>query len=119
MKLLIVDDNEAIRQVTKRVLQSIVTGVRECEDGSDALSAYQQFLPDFVLMDVEMKQVDGITATREIVAQFPAAKIIIVTNYDDEALREAARTAGACAYVVKDEMAKIRQYLSGFCSEKL
>jgi CheY-like chemotaxis protein len=112
MKLLIIDDNEAFRQVLKQLLRALITRVWECDDGADALLAYRQFLPDFVLMDLEMKQVDGITATRQIVSHFPSAKVIMVSNYDDEGLREAARNAGACGYVVKDRMLEIRQSLA-------
>jgi CheY-like chemotaxis protein len=45
MKLLIIDDNEAIRQVLKQLLRALITRVWECDDGADALLAYRQFLP--------------------------------------------------------------------------
>jgi len=64
-----------------------------------------------VLMDIEMNGLDGITATRRIKAAHPAAKIIIVTNYDDPALREAARNAGACGYVLKENLFEVSSLL--------
>ena len=55
---------------------------------------------------------DGISATRQLVAAHPEARVIIVTNYDDAGLRESARSAGACEYVVKEELIEIRRILT-------
>jgi DNA-binding NarL/FixJ family response regulator len=62
-------------------------------------------------MDNEMPNVDGLTATRRIVGEHPDARIVMVTHYDDRELREAAREAGACGYVVKDDLLALRSYL--------
>lgn len=53
---------------------------------------------------------DGITATRRIVQTFPTARIVIVTHYDDVRLRNAAREAGACGYVLKDNLIEVRRF---------
>ena len=50
----------------------------ECEDGAESLAAYRQFLPDWVLMDWEMKIVSGLTAARLILREFPSAQILII-----------------------------------------
>ncbi|MGH9838430.1 MAG: response regulator [Blastocatellia bacterium] len=83
----------------------------ECSDGVQALDAYRQHHPDWVLMDIKMKEMDGLAATRQIKAAFPQARIVIVTGYDDARLREAARSAGACAYVHKENLLELRQIL--------
>jgi len=62
-------------------------------------------------MDVRMNEVDGITATKQIKAADPEARIVIVTNYDDDALRKAAINAGACGYVLKDSLLALREWL--------
>ena len=59
-----------------------------------------------------MKNVDGITATRQIMAAYPQARIMIVTDYTDDALRRAAFEAGACQYVVKENLLDILDILS-------
>src|SRR6185369_13341693 len=64
MKLLIVDDHVAMRRLIGRVVSDMVSEIEECGDGAEALDAYHRCLPDWVLMDIEMHQVDGITATR-------------------------------------------------------
>ncbi|MCI0487594.1 MAG: response regulator, partial [Blastocatellia bacterium] len=67
--------------------------------------------PDWVLMDIMMERVDGITATREIRRAFPDARIVIVTNFDDAKFRDAAREAGAGYYVPKENLMAVRAVL--------
>jgi two-component system, NarL family, response regulator LiaR len=111
MKILIVEDSEKMRQVIKSFVVSLAEEVSECVDGSEALTAYEQHQPDWVLMDIMMKGMDGLAATRKIKASYPDARIVIVTSYDDVDLRAAARSAGACEYVTKDNLLKVRQIL--------
>lgn len=107
MKLLIVDDNDGMRLMIKSVVGELAINTYECSDGIDALASYAEHMPDWVLMDVKMKEMDGVSATRQIKAVYPEAKILIVTDYDDEGLREEARTAGACGYVLKEDLLEI------------
>ena len=86
---------------------------RECEDGAEALTAYAEFLPDWVLMDWEMKQVNGLVATQNIINRFPDAKILIVTNYDEKDLRQAAAEAGASGFILKDDLLRLQAFLKG------
>jgi two-component system NarL family response regulator len=102
--VLIVDDNAMVRQLIAEIMTPIAMEIRECTDGGDALPAYDALKPDVVLMDVRMKQVDGIEATRRIRKVHPSAKVIIVTDLDDDAVRQAARSAGACGYALKDNL---------------
>lgn len=111
MKLLLVDDNAEIRRLLRRVLADLSADIAECTDGSEVLSAYTQEHPDWVLMDIEIGQIDGITATRQIRAADPAAHILIVTSHDNPALRAAAQAAGACGYVLKENLLELRQRL--------
>ena len=104
MKLLIVEDNREMRRLLKRLLAGLAAEIYECDDGSEATEVYSQTHPDWVLMDIEMKETDGITATKLIRAVDPDAKIIIVTNYDEATLREAAHSAGACGYLLKENL---------------
>jgi two-component system response regulator DegU len=108
MKLLIVDDHSLMRRLIRRILSDLVSDVEECGDGSEALAAYHQHRPDWVVMDIEMSRTDGITATREILAAFPAARVVIVSKHDHEQIREAAQAAGACGYVLKENLIAIR-----------
>lgn len=110
-KILIVDDNRGARAMLRQFLGGDAGEFRECEDGADALAAYENFQPDFVLMDFEMKRVNGLAATRLIRAQFPEAAVLIVTNHDEPALRAAATGAGARGFVLKHDLLSLRSLL--------
>ncbi len=112
MKVLIVDDNEQMRQMIQSLLREQVEEFYECSDGAEALDAFTRFCPDWVLMDLNMEDDDGLAATRRIIAACPGAKVMIVTNFDDVHLRNAAQDAGACGYVTKDNLFGLRQLLS-------
>ncbi len=111
MKLLIVEDNGEMRRLLKRLLTGLAAEIHECDDGREATELYSRIHPDWVLMDIEMKETDGITATKLIKAFDPDAKIIIVTNYDETALREAAHSAGACGYLLKENLLDLNRLL--------
>ena len=113
MNLLIVDDNDAVRRLIATIVLPFAGEIRECTDGADAVSAYNLRRPDIVLMDVRMKQMDGIEATRRILASDPSARIIIVTDYDDDTLRQTALRHGACGYALKDDLLDLARLLEG------
>ena len=102
MNFLIVEDNENMRRMIRNIVADLAGETHECADGAGAFAAYAEHRPDRVLMDVKLSEMDGLTATRKIKAAFPEAHILIVSNYDDQDLRAAAREAGASAYVVKE-----------------
>ena len=111
LNILIVDDNRGMRRAISLVVRDFAAELTECSDGSQALMTYAHCLPDWVLMDIRMKQTDGLTATRQIKAIFPDARIVVVTVCKETDMREAAQAAGACAYVVKDNLLELRQIL--------
>jgi CheY-like chemotaxis protein len=117
MNLLIVDDNDQIRQMIVSIVRGLAEHTYECRDGVDALPAYTRHRPDWVLMDVKMKEMDGISATRQIKASYPDANIMIVTDYDDPDLREAAQRAGACEYLTKENLLDLRRILGSMKKE--
>lgn len=111
MRLLIVDDHAPMRHLLGRVVEDLFSAVEECDDGADALAAYERHRPDWVFMDIEMERTDGLTATRDITRAYPEAKVLIVSKHDDEQLRAAARAAGARGYVLKENLFAVRELL--------
>jgi DNA-binding NarL/FixJ family response regulator len=109
--ILIVDDNAAMREAIKSTVCSETDTIIERADGNEALEAYTQHRPDYVLMDIRMKQTDGITATAQILAFDPGAKVIIVTDFGSLSFRHAAEKAGAIGFVLKEQLPDLRRIL--------
>ncbi len=83
--LLIVDDNRDMRQLMKHIASKVSDRIIECEDGDEILTAFTEHHPDWVVMDVEMKRMDGLQATTQLVTHYPQAKVII-RSHDADAL---------------------------------
>ena len=115
LKLLVVDDNASARRLIKTVVATLISDaafeVYECADGSETVDAYLLYQPDFVLMDIQMATMDGITATMQLKAVNPDARIVMVTNYDQADFRDSALRAGAYAFVGKDDLFKLVRLL--------
>ena len=94
MKVLIVDDNQQVRLLLRDYLPPSVDEIFECGDGDKAVALYRKHLPDWVLMDWVMPNMDGITAIREIIAEFPQANICMVSAFDEADIRTAALADG-------------------------
>lgn len=104
--ILTADDHPLIRAGLAAVLHA-ETGmlvVAEAANGEEAIEAYERLHPDIVLMDMRMPVMDGLAATRAILAEDPAARIIALTTYDGDEDIHQALTAGARGYLLKDMM---------------
>lgn len=104
MRILIVDDNANVRRLIASIVQPLAKSIQECSSGSEALAAYRSMRPDIVLMDIRMKEMDGLEATRRICQADTNAKIVILTDYDDTELRRSAAAAGSIHYALKDNL---------------
>ena len=116
MVFLIADDSPRMRESFKRMISRRIPNnhkVYEAVNGRDAICMYKEILPDWVLMDIKMEPIDGLEASRSILADYPDAKIIILTNYDDPGYRDAARSAGVRNYVLKERLNEIPALLHG------
>lgn len=109
--ILIVEDNPGMRKLIRSVVEDLAISVHECKDGVEALEAYERISPEWVLMDVEMKEMDGITATREITDAHPEARVVILTKYGSDRIRDEAKRAGAMEYILKEDLLTIREII--------
>lgn len=112
MKLLLVDDNDKIREMMRNMYSAHFDEVIECSDGTEALAAFNHSIPDWVIMDIRMKEMDGIEATEKIIVSHPKAKIIVVSQYNDESTIEAAKAAGAVEFVSKENLSNVIEFIS-------
>ena len=94
MKLMIVEDNPHMCQLLKQLMSDLAEVIVQCSDGEQAVAAYAVEQPDWTLMDLQMERLSGIEATRRIRAAWPEARIVILTEHDDQHWRAAARQAG-------------------------
>ena len=108
MKVMIVDDSAEVRRMITSFIGDLVSEFVECSDGCEALAIYAEQRPDLVLMDYQMTGMNGFQATRAIKKDFPDAHIVIVSQWDSAALREAAKDSGADAYVNKKSLLPLR-----------
>ncbi len=103
IKVLVVDDHSLIREGIKNSLfgQESIHIIGEANDGKGALSFLSENLVDVVLMDISMPSMDGITATKQIVDNFPKVNVIILTMHHEISIIQEALKAGALGYLLK------------------
>jgi CheY-like chemotaxis protein len=112
VNILIVEDNATVRRLIRRAIAHLANEIYECEDGADALTSYSEHQPDLVFMDVRMPRMDGLAATRLIKQNYPKARIVIVTDYDEQELRAAGFAAGAIGYALKDNLTELEDLIA-------
>ena len=108
IRVLSVDDHLLLREGIAALLanQSDMQLVAEASNGREALDQFRQHRPDVTLMDLQMPEMDGVDAMLAICAEFPGARIIVLTTYAGDALVLRALKAGARAYLIKSLLRK-------------
>src|SRR5919199_1562493 len=104
IRVLLVDDQPLIRAGLRMLCdaEADLDVVGEADNGRDAVVLAARLVPDVVVMDLRMPGVDGITATTRILAERPAARVLVLTTFGDDDHLYPALTAGACGFLVKD-----------------
>jgi two-component system, NarL family, response regulator LiaR len=107
INVLLVDDHEMVRIGVSAYLsaQPDIEVIGEAEDGEKGVEMALQLRPDIILMDLVMDGMDGIAATKEIIKNWPEAKIIVVTSFLDDEKVYPALEAGASSYMLKTSRA--------------
>jgi DNA-binding NarL/FixJ family response regulator len=104
VRVLLVDDQPLVRKGLQPILGPgdgfLLVG--EAADGAEAVEAAARLHPDVVLMDVRMKGMDGVEATRHLRAQGPVPPVLVLTTFDDDEVLSAALRAGAAGFILKD-----------------
>jgi DNA-binding NarL/FixJ family response regulator len=103
VRVLIVDDDALMRAGLRGVLSGDpgIEVIGEAGDGRDAVHRTRLLTPDIVLMDIRMPDLDGIAATRDVLADFPAVKVMILTTFEQDDYIFGALSAGASGFLLK------------------
>ena len=108
IRVLTVDDHPILREGIAAILDTqpdmVLAG--EASNGREGLEQFRRLQPDITLMDVQMPEVDGIQAIRDIRREFPAARIVVLTTYDGDVQALRALQAGASGYLLKSMLRK-------------
>ena len=104
LKILLADDHKIIRNSLRSLIekQPGMQVVAEAENGRAAIKLNRKFRPDIIVMDINMPDLNGIDATRQIVAEFPGTKVIVFTMHSDQQFVIGALKAGVSGYLLKD-----------------
>lgn len=107
IRVVFVDDHEMVRIGVSAYLsaQPDIEVVGEAADGKKGVELALELRPDIILMDLVMKEMDGIEATKQIIEKWPEAKVIIVTSFLDDEKVYPALEAGATSYMLKTSKA--------------
>ncbi|WP_332695479.1 response regulator transcription factor [Halalkalibacter lacteus] len=104
VKIVIIDDHQLFREGVKRILdmEPEFDIVADGQDGSQAIELVKVYRPDVILMDINMPQMNGVEATKELVTAFPNAKVLILSIHDDESYVTHVLKTGASGYLLKE-----------------
>jgi len=104
IRILLADDHKITRQGLRSLLeqQDDMEVAAEAENGRTAVALVDELLPDVVIMDVTMPDLNGVEATRQIVAKYPDVKVIALSMHSDTLFVTEMLRSGACGYLLKD-----------------
>lgn len=127
MKLLIVDDDDIIREVIKKIAEEENLGfdvIEEAENGEEAINKALDILPDIIVTDIKMPGIDGLSFIEKTYKKLHETKFIILSGHDDFSFAQKAIKFGICEYLLKpysreDMIALLKNYINIINTERI
>ena len=119
ISVLVVDDHPIVRRglIAEINMNQDMRVIGEAKNGLEAIDMAERLNPNVILMDIVMPEMDGISATKTILASHPAIKILILTSFTDEEQIFSAITSGAHGFIYKDQHPdKVLDAIKGYCN---
>jgi two-component system, NarL family, nitrate/nitrite response regulator NarL len=107
MKFLIIEENPGLRRLLLALLSESGDEIRECAEGTEALSLCALEQPDWVVLDLNLARADGLSLTRQIRNACPQTRVLLVADEDDARLCERATQAGAAHFIAKERLTEL------------
>jgi DNA-binding NarL/FixJ family response regulator len=107
IKVLLADDHTVVRQGLRVLLEAEpdIAVVGEAANGREAVQLTKKLMPDVVVMDIAMPNLNGLEATRQIAKEVPTAKLLVLSSYNDDEYVHQITSAGATGYLLKQTAA--------------
>jgi DNA-binding NarL/FixJ family response regulator len=109
---MIVDDHAPAREMIRQFLALPGVTFCECASGEEALQQVREFKPHWVTMDVNMPGLHGFQSTEALRAELPSARVVIVSSFSETHYHQLSRTAGAVAFISKENLMSLRTLLA-------
>lgn len=103
LRVVVVDDHEVLRRGTRQVLETAgdIKVVGEAADGNTALEMIEELVPDIVLLDIKLPDMDGIDLATQLSSKHPQTRVVILSGFDDDDYFRAALSSGVTGYLLK------------------
>ncbi len=106
--IIIVDDDAIVRTALQQILEAknyriVAVG----DDGKQAVALYREHQPDLILLDIRMAEMTGLAASKQILSEYPTAKILFITTFQDDAYINEALKLGCAGYILKENIGGI------------
>jgi two-component system, NarL family, invasion response regulator UvrY len=112
LRLLVVGHHATLRHLVRRWVEGLDFAICECSSDTEAARVSGNLSPDWVLVDAQLRPGPALAVLRQLKSQTPSARFVLVSDFDDATLREAARRAGANHYLLKEDLCDLPALLS-------
>ncbi len=111
MKFFIVDDNAAMRKLIVTHIEQPEDTMIEFANGNSVVEAFGRYKPDWVMMDIQLKDENGLDIIKDLKEKFPDAQVVILTQHDDKFFRKRAEELHTQGYFLKDNLEKLFEFI--------